>query len=406
MDIYYKKWLQISFLNLFIVAVLGFLLRYKIAFYLPFIDQKNVLHSHSHFAFAGWITQTFMVLLINNLTTSEVNNVSKRYNWLLYANCITAFGMLITFFANGYNLFSNIFSALSIFVSFYFALLYWKDLNTEPQKKVSHLWIKASLVFSVISSIGVFGLVYMMVNKVMIQNWQLASVYFYLHFQYNGWFLFAGLGLLVAKLEMEKNNIINLKRTYYLFVAACVPAYLLSVLWVKLPIFIHLIVVIAVIAQLIGWAILIKVIKQNIAFVQHHFTKFGSNLLLLSAIAFTIKLVLQFGSVHPALSQLSYGFRPIIIGYLHLVLLAITSIFLIGYIVSFNLIRVTKYLKIGIVIFVVGVIANEILLMVQGVAALSYHVVPHIDILLLGAAFMLFVGIFVIFLNTIFNTVK
>src|SRR5688500_4235826 len=118
---------------------------------------------------------------------------------------------------------------------------------------------------------------------------------------------------------------------------------------------------------------MVKVFINNKIFIGQQFSKYGKVLLLLSAIAFTIKLLLQSGSVHPELSQLSYGFRPIIIGYLHLVLLAVTSIFIIGYIVSFKLVPVTKMLIAGTSIFVVGVIINELLLMVQGVAGLTYN---------------------------------
>jgi hypothetical protein len=108
---------------------------------------------------------------------------------------------------------------------------------------------------------------------------------------------------------------------------------------------------------------------------------------------------LQTGSVHPALSQLSYGFRPIVIGYLHLVLLGVTSIFIIGYIVSFELIPLTKKLFTGVVIFVSGVIINELLLMVQGVAALTYTFVDGINIMLLIAAFILWSGAAMIFFS-------
>jgi hypothetical protein len=136
-------------------------------------------------------------------------------------------------------------------------------------------------------------------------------------------------------------------------------------------------------------------------FLKQHFSKPGRVLFLLSAIAFSIKLLLQSGSVHPALSQLSYSFRPIIIGYLHLVLLGVTSIFIVGYIVSFELVRITQKLLIGISIFVVGVIVNELLLMIQGVKALEYESVQYINEFLLAAAVILFSGIVMIFISTL-----
>ena len=394
-----RKWLTVSFLNLLIVAILGVLMRYKIEFALPFVDQKYVLHSHSHFAFSGWITQTLMVLLVYYLSLKNGEPVFKKYRWLLYANLITAYGMLVSFIIQGYALFSISFSTLSILVSWFFAVYYWKDLNRTDGDKVSHWWFKAALTFSVLSSIGTFGLAYMMLNKAMDQEWYLATIYFFLHFQYNGWFLFAGMGLLVSRLEKIDTAIKDLKTAFLFFCFACIPAYFLSVLWIPFGNIIYAIVVAAVIAQLVGWAFMIKVFIKNKVFINRHFSKYGKVLLLLSAIAFSVKLLLQSGSIHPALSQLSYGFRPIIIGYLHLVLLAVTSIFIIGYIISFDLVPVTKKLVAGVFIFVAGVIINELLMMVQGVAALTYNSIPYINILLLIAAVILFTGIGIMFLS-------
>ena len=399
MSKFLRKWLTISFLNLLLVASLGLILRYKIAFYLPFIDQKYILHSHSHFAFSGWITQTLMVLLVHYLILKNGEQILKKYRWLLYANLITAYGMLVSFIIQGYAFFSISFSTLSIFVSYFFAIYYWKDLNKLDEKKVCHWWFKAALVFSVISSIGAFGLAYMMANKITSQNWYLASIYFFLHFQYNGWFLFAGMGLLVSKLEEIKTAVKNMKIAFMFFCFACIPAYFLSALWLPFPHIIYSFIIAAVIAQLAGWVLMLKVFIKNKIFISQHFSKYGKVLLLLSALAFSIKLLLQSGSIHPSLSQLSYGFRPIIIGYLHLVLLAVTSIFIIGYIISFELVPITKKLISGAFVFVAGIIINELLLMVQGVAALTYTIIPYINILLLIAAVILFAGISIMFIS-------
>ena len=64
-----KFWLKISLLNLLIVAILGLLMRYKIGFEFPFLDQKHLQHSHSHFAFSGWISHTLMVLMVYFIQT-------------------------------------------------------------------------------------------------------------------------------------------------------------------------------------------------------------------------------------------------------------------------------------------------------------------------------------------------
>ncbi len=394
-----RRWLRISFLNLLIVGFIGVVLRYKIAFYLPFIDQKHLLHGHSHFAFAGWITQVLMVSLIQYLNQFKGETVFKKYRWLLYGNLVTAYGMLIAFPLQGYGLWSISFSALSIVNSYFFAILYWKDLNTIANKSTSHLWYKAALFFYVISSLGAFSLSYMMANKIMHQNWYLAAEYYFLHFQYNGWFFFAAMGLLVSRFEKIISATKQLKIIFWLFFLAGIPAYFLSALWMPIPTIVYCMVIASAVAQLAGWAMFIRLIIKNKETIKSDLPINGQRLLLLSAIALTIKLLLQLGSTHPAISQLAFGFRPIVIAYLHLVLLGVITIFIFGYTISMNLLHAGKYYMTGIWIFVSGIIINEILLMLQGVSGLSYIIIPLMNELLFGAAIIMFSGLLIFNLN-------
>ena len=164
MDIY--RWLRICFFNLLLVSVLGILLRYKIAFSLPIILQKNVLHSHSHFAFSGWITQCLMVLMLYYLNTQQLPNIFARYKLILILNLVSAYGMLVSFILQGYAIASISFSTLSVFTAYTFAWMYWKDLNRLPGKSGSTLWFRAALVFNVLSSFGAYALAFIMVNKI------------------------------------------------------------------------------------------------------------------------------------------------------------------------------------------------------------------------------------------------
>ena len=134
-----QRWMRIAFFNLLIVAFLGVVMRYKIAYYFPFIEQKKILNAHSHFAFTGWITQVLITLLIVYLSSETQTNYFKKYKWLLITNLITSYGMLFSFPWEGYGIISIIFSTLSIFVSYAFAFIYWKDLN-KLTKNTSHLW--------------------------------------------------------------------------------------------------------------------------------------------------------------------------------------------------------------------------------------------------------------------------
>ena len=54
--------------------------------------------------------------------------------------------------------------------------------------------------------------------------------------------------------------------------------------------------------------------------------------------------------------------------------------------------KTDKFSKCSVLIFAGGVILNEILLMAQGVAAISYNTLPFINEMLLGTALILFSG--------------
>jgi hypothetical protein len=397
-----KKWLQFSIFNLFLVALLGVILRYKIAFSLPFIDQQFLLHGHSHFAFAGWVTQALMTLLTGYLSEKTSKDFFPKYRWILYFNAITAYGMLISFPIQGYGFVSILFSTLSVFASYYFAVLFWKDLNRIPIRSVSHSWFKLALLGNVISSAGPFSLAYMMASHQMQQNWYLASIYFYLHFQYNVWFIFTCLGLFSNQLATMGISEEIMKKVFRLFALAALPTYFLSVLWWHIPVWLYIIVVIGAFCQLAGWIQLIYAVKKNVAVIRLKVIPFSRILFVFFGIALSIKLLLQTASVIPAITHMAFGFRPIVIGYLHLILLGIITIFILAYSFTFRQIRINAGTKQGIIVFVAAIVFNELLLMIQGASDLCDSGVPGIQYWLFAAACLLFGGIGIIVFHQLF----
>ncbi len=403
MDSSCKKWLQFSLFNLVVVALLGVTLRYKIAFYLLFIDQQNLLHGHSHFAFAGWITQALMVLLIGYLSEKTSKNYFPKYRWILYFNAITAYGMLISFPIQGYGSVSIFFSTMSVFASYYFAFIFWKDLNRLPVRSVSHCWFKLALLGNIISSAGPFSLAYMMASHNMHQNWYLASIYFYLHFQYNVWFIFSCMGLLTCRLSAMGVAEGSLKKIFGCFALAALPTYFLSVLWWHIPLWLYIIVVIAAVCQLAGWVQLIYLAKKHATLIRNRVDPFSRVLFIIFGLALGIKLLLQTGSVIPVISRMAFGFRPIVIGYLHLVLLGIITLFILSYSFTFRLILINAGTRRGIIVFVSAIIFNELLLMIQGVSDLLSAGVPGIQYWLFGAACLLAGGAEIVMFNQLFS---
>jgi hypothetical protein len=397
----FSKWFRVSVFNLLLVACLGVTMRYKIAFSLPFINQRNLLNAHSHFAFAGWITQAIMTFIAAYISKHSLSFSFKKYNYLLLANLLTAYGMLFSFPFQGYATISIIFSTLSLFASYAFAIVVWCDLNKIAVKTIAHYWIKAALIFNALSSIGPYTLAYMMATKNIHQNVYLASIYFFLHFQYNGWFFFACMGLFADRLNAQLISFTMQKNIFYVFALACIPAYFLSALWLPIPGWLYVIIVIAAFAQVIGWSIFLTKIIANRSVIFAQTKPAIKYLFCLSAIAASIKLLLQLGSTIPSLSTWAFGFRPIVIGYLHLVFLGIFSIFILAYALYNQYIIYNKETAVGTWIFIAGIFINEILLMAQGLGAIKYDVVPFVNEFLLVAACVMFAGLLI--LNTRVN---
>ena len=393
---WYQRWARLAALNLLIVSSIGVILRYKIAFSLPIIDHKYLLYGHSHFAFNGWVSLALFTGIVACLNKHD-EKPSPAYHWLFWLSQVASFGMLFTFPFMGYKLPSILFSTLAILFSYLFTAYAWKDFLKNRISSLISRWFKAGLVFFCLSSLGAFYLAWLMASRNLTQDLYIGSVYFFLHFQYNGWFLFAIFGLFFYQLNTFS---VKLKENsprflYQLLIYTCLPAFLLSALWMKLPNWLYWLATIAgwlqALALLLLWRLILPVWKQ----LKENLHPVTRRLWQLSFLALNIKFSLQALSTIPTLSHLAFGFRPLVIGYLHLVMLGFVSLFLIGYLIQQNFLSARSRVAItGIVIFVTGVVINEILLMAQGIAAIDDKSIPTVNDLLFGAALIMFGGLF------------
>ena len=391
-----SRWLILSILSLLVVALLGCLMRYKIGFEFPYFDQKNIQHAHSHFAFAGWVSQTLMVLMVYQLSRFVMRNVFDNYRLVLWANLVASYGMLISFSIQGYGAVSIALSTLSIFISWLFAYAFFQDLKRLPGDNPSKSWFKAALVFNVISSIGTFFLAWMMATHNLMQHYYLASIYYYLHFQYNGWFFFACMGIFIGQMHLHRPDIQVPSSVFRLFVVSCVCTYFLSTLWANLPAWVYWPTVLAAFLQVWAWADFLRHMAKNRSWFSAGIKPVWQFIYVLLALALSAKFLLQLGSVIPEVSKLAFGFRPIVIAYLHLVLLAITSVFLLGFVFSTGLLVERKWTTNGLLVFISGAYLNEIVLGIQGVASFSYTPIPFANQILFGLAVLMVAGLSVV----------
>lgn len=392
-------WLRFSVFNFLLVAVLGVLMRYKIAYSLPIVDQKHVQEAHSHFAFYGWITQIIYVLIIRYLHGILSEQQLKKYHTLLVVNAISAFVMIPSFIYNGYYWLSIAASTAALLTSFVFFFFLLMDL--KGKQDLAKPWFIGGLFFAVISSVGVFGLSYMMSSGNMTQNLYLSSTYYYLHFQYNGFFIFSCIGFLFHSLKeigaeiTEKDN----KMIFWLMFVGCVIGFGLSVLWIKMPLWIFIAIILGTIAQTIGAVKLYLVVKKNWPKLVLNFSALQRFVLMYVGFAFFAKIVLQLGSTIPALSQFAFGFRNVVIAYLHLILLMCVSAFLINQILATNVFKITKPVTTGLKLLLLGIFLNEAVLGLMGIFSIKYISIPYTPQILLAVSLLMLVSLGIILVN-------
>lgn len=386
-----KNWFRIAVINLIFVALLGTLMRYKIAFDFPFFNQKNLLHAHSHFAFAGWISHFIYTGLAYLVIPYISSNKKKFYDLIILVNLICSYGMLIAFTAQGYGAVSIALSTCTILIALVFGIQMILDLKHLPKRHRSKPWIVSGLFLNIISAAGPLTLAYMLANHAIDHKLYLGSLYYYLHFQYSGWFFFGVMAIIIAKLPL---NFPSLRTNFWLFAVTIVPTFFLSILWVHIPKWVYFVTVVATFIQLYAWIdVMLKTSKYLKTYKQHLKAKWIGIFFYASAIALTLKFILQAISVIPSLSQLVFGIRPVVIAYLHLVLLGVFSLFILAYLFNNGTLKISPLSRNALFGFLSGIILNEMLLGTQGLSAFFYISIPFINEMLLGAAIIILLSV-------------
>lgn len=369
-------WLRWTYLNLVIVAVIGLLMRLKVVFELPWINQKNLQLAHAQFAFQGWISQLLLVLLVFQLGKSITEKDSRFFHrWLGWHQGLNMALLVIVLFQGMGPV--TFLGPLVIFAVQ--ALLFGRIYRLYRQYQAAMRWLNWGMIFAGISwlSVLLLGLWWLM-GKMNIQSY-LGFHYSYLHFQYNGWFFFAAMALLIKQWELDTP-----KLSFYrsLLVITGFTGLLLSLLWLKLPFWLQVVAGVSGLLQLWAWIGLVMQFKK-----EEIWAKTGKLGWLIGVIAFawTIKQILQPVLLFDTFAEWAYGFRPVIIAYLHLILLGVYSLFLI-YFSRLSTGKFKGYAPLG---FVLAVAANELLLAWHGLLSINYTGSNWIDGALLGAAVML-----------------
>ncbi|NCI46278.1 hypothetical protein [Sediminibacterium soli] len=381
-----RFWISISLVNLALVAFLGLVLRSKILFSIPFLDFKHILHAHSHFAFGGWVALALLALLTHYLLPAGLRT-AKIFRYTIAGTLVTAYGMLAGFIWQGYAFLSILFSTLFILVSYVFAFVFIREIRRAALSRQVKMLAASAVLYMVLSSVGPFTLAYLMATRS--QNLYLYkdAIYTYLHLQYNGFFTLSVFALLLHYLDLQGTAIRWFGR---LLNASVLPSLFLSYLWHYPGTFTAAMAIagsVLTAACLVCFLYALPLLQTAAARVYRPAKTIAS----IALTAFALKMLFQAVLIIPSLGERVFSNRPVIIGFLHLVLLGFVSVFLLAYFIERGLLSYKKA-AVAVWTFIIGIVLNELVLFTQGLGFMLLFSSSAINWLLLAAACCLFAG--------------
>ncbi|AXP80969.1 hypothetical protein CJ739_1884 [Mariniflexile rhizosphaerae] len=392
-----KKLVLVCLLNFFIAAVFGLLLRY--AFVQPMsLNYRFLTHAHSHVAMLGWVYLMLFTLIVHYFIPDK----KPIYNRLFWVTEFAVVGMLFSFPFQGYAAVSIAFSTLHIFCSYYFAYLIFKHHKTK--NKVTSRLLKWALAFMLLSTIGVWCLGPAVVMLGQASAFYQIAIQFFLHFQFNGWFLLAVIAVFFHKLQLQDSK--EFRLFFKFLIIATILTFALPVNWFAPHPVLVWINGIGVICQLFALYYFIIIIKPALkAFIktQASVTKFMYDFAL---VCFVLKMLLQSASLIPEVSNVAYQHRNFVIGFIHLSMLGVISGFLFAFLLQNSLIKHSKTLTFGMYAFIFGFVLTELILLIQGgFFYFGIGLLPNYYLILFLCSILLPLGIGCFIINII-NTRK
>ena len=386
-----------AFILFILSALYGLLLRWNFTFPTKYIEYQRFLQSHSHVAFLGW---GYLVTIgaILNYFVKPARKQRKVYSRILLVIVITISLMLVSFPLSGYKVFSIVLLSVFGITSYVLSFRLLKDMKGEG---IAFKLVKYGIYYYLLSSLATWFLAGVIVTQGKTDLYY-NTVYFYLHFLYNGYFVFVLFGLLFKIFETYNIEISKkLQFRFFLYLnIACIPAYSLSILWSGVSSIFHIIGFVASISQLVSLFFLLKIMLKVVE--QLKWDSLSKFLLKFALIAYCLKIVIQISSAVPFIVEKSLALKHFfIIGYLHLFTLAFMSVLLLLILGKLNIVRLNQRLsKIGLACFIIGVLVTESLLFLQGFLYLKgYKPIEYYNLLLLIFSAFMVVGLLLIFIN-------
>ncbi len=347
-----------------IAALLGVLLRSFHAIEIP-VTYKFIVHTHSHIALLGWVYMGLTTLLYKLFLKRK--EVALKYRLIFWFTQFTLVGMLVTFPFQGYALFSIIFSTLFLFASYWFTAFFMRYVPASYKKNNSYKCVKFALWYMVLSSLGPWALGAIMNTLGATSIWYRLSIYFYLHFQYNGWMILGLLGVFIYVLERNDIEIpkVTFNRFFWWINLGIVLSFFLSTLWTKPHVFLYVIGGLGAILQIMAFGILVMLGIRNKEKLFQVLTPLQKNLLFTVAALVGLKILLQLLTAFPYFADLAATITDFTIGYLHWTFLGVVTMALFLF---FNYFKLLILPKPAIILYLIGFLFTEGMIFYKGIA--------------------------------------
>ncbi len=359
-----KRHANIALFYFVLVGLLGLFLR--LFFVTPLgANFRYVVHAHSHIALLGWVYLGLTTLIYRLYFRN--NHKSKVYRRIFVFTNITVVGMLVTFPFTGYAVLSIIFSTLFLISSYFFAGFVFKNIPHHFKSNASYRCIRAAIIYLVVSSIGPWAIGAVMATLGNTSIWYHLSIYFYLHFQYNAWFVLALIGFLFYIMEVKGIQVPQdkFRRFFRIFNLGLILSLFLSALWTDPPVMVYLLGGAGALLQAWAMALLISMLRPSWQLLKTAVRPFPRKLLVLAFWLLIGKVVMQIFNAIPFFATLAYHYPDLVIGYLHWIFLGVVSISLLAYLHHFRLIRLPAW---PFWIYLCGFALSEILIFYRGIA--------------------------------------
>lgn len=363
-----KSLTHFPFLFFGLTAITGVWMRFFIISGKEFIPYNHLLHGHSHMAILGWTFLAVFILFIN-MNWDEIIYKGQAIT-IVFSTVFVTIIMFFAFLYEGYALYSIIFSTLHIGIEYWvimFIFISLKTISTIP--KIAQHFIKGSLFMLFISTLGPFSLGAIAAQGLRDSVLFDIAIYFYLHFQYNGWLYLFLIGMFIALLKKKGITLRTsfLQTSFWIYIISLFPGFFLSILWVDVGFIGIVFAVVGAIGQLLGVIIICIALFQVRSQFQQIFSRRMNRTYCFIFALLMSKSVMELGLLHLPFALLVYDSRSVVIGYLHLMFLGFISIFILTLFQNMQLLQESStWVQKGMSIFLAGFLLNEFVLFLSG----------------------------------------